>query len=149
MDQTPACCGRREVIAGSGALVAAVALSGCSSAAERAAGAATDNAAASSAQADTAAAPVATTSEVPVGGGVVVAARQVVLTQPTEGEFRAFSSICTHQGCPVTSVQDGAIVCPCHGSHFDIDSGEAISGPARNPLSSMTVSVEGQDISVS
>lgn len=148
MDQTPSCCARREVLAGSGVLVMGV-LSGCSSAADRAEGAAADNAAAASAQADAAASPVATVSEVPVGGGVVVSARQLVVTQPTEGEFRAFSSICTHEGCPVTSVEDGMIVCPCHGSHFDIDTGEAIAGPARNPLAARVVSVEGEEISVS
>lgn len=149
MDRTPVCCGRREVLAGTGVLVVGAALSGCSSAADRADVAATDNAVASSVQADAAAAPVAGTSQVPVGGGVVVAARQLVLTQPTEGQFRAFSSICTHEGCPVTSVEDGAIICPCHGSRFDIDTGEALAGPARNPLTAMTVSVEGEDISVS
>lgn len=149
MNHTPACCGRREVLTASGVLVVGAALSACSSAADRAEGAATDNAAASSARADTATAPAASTTEVPVGGGVVVTARQIVLTQPTEGQFRAFSSICTHEGCPVTSVQDGAIVCPCHGSRFDIDTGEAISGPARNPLAAKTVTVEGEDISVS
>lgn len=169
MEQTPSCCGRREVLTGSGVFVIG-ALSACSSAADRAEVAASDNAAsssapgastdssppsapsaptASSAPAATADSSVATTSQVPVGGGIVVPAFQLVLTQPTEGEFRAFSSICTHEGCPVTSVENGVIVCPCHGSQFDIDTGEAVAGPARNPLVGMTVSVDGQAISVS
>lgn len=165
MDRTPSCCGRREVLTGSGVLVVG-ALSACSSAADRAEGAASDNAAvtsaptaatassapsastASSPPADAAGSPVATTAEVPVGGGIVVPALQLVVTQPSEGEFRAFSSICTHEGCPVTKVEDGVIVCPCHGSQFDIDTGERVAGPARDPLAGRSVSVQGEDISV-
>ena len=56
-------------------------------------------------------------SDVPVGGGKVFSDAKVVVTQPTAGQFKGFSAICTHQGNPVGSVQGGQIVCPFHISH--------------------------------
>ena len=57
--------------------------------------------------------------------------KDVVVTQPTAGEFKAFSATCTHQGCKVKSVADGVIVCPCHGSKFAIADGSVAAGPAK------------------
>lgn len=68
-------------------------------------------------------------ADVPVGGGVVLTEQQIVVTQPTEGEFKGFSSVCTHQGQQVGSVGDGKITCPFHGSQFSIEDGENVSGP--------------------
>ena len=90
-----------------------------------------------------------TTSDVPVGGGKILTAQQVVVTQPTKGDFKAFTAICTHQGCLVTRVQGGEIICPCHGSQFSIKDGSPTSGPAQSALASKKVSVEGDQISVS
>lgn len=89
-----------------------------------------------------------TTADVPVGGGTVLQNQQVVVTQPAKGDFKAFSAICTHQGCTVTGVQSGEIVCPCHGSHFSIKDGSPVSGPAQAPLAAKKVSVEGDKITV-
>ncbi|WP_445255728.1 Rieske (2Fe-2S) protein [Nocardioides aurantiacus] len=97
----------------------------------------------------TSAGPITTTSKVPVGGGVILAGEKVVVTQPTEGEFKAFTAVCPHQQCLVTSIKDEEIDCSCHGSKFSITDGSVIDGPADQPLSEMTVSVEGEDISVS
>ncbi len=89
-----------------------------------------------------------TTADVPVGGGTVLQDQQVVVTQPAQGDFKAFSAICTHQGCTVTGVQSGEIVCPCHGSHFSIKDGSPVSGPAKTPLGAKKVTVEGDQITV-
>ncbi|MDO5503638.1 MAG: Rieske (2Fe-2S) protein [Actinomycetia bacterium] len=141
------------MLSAGGVLASAVALGACSSAGQRASDAATRNRAASEAASEAAAAaegaPVASTADVPVGGGIILAGAQTVITQPVEGEFKAFSSICPHQGCPVTQVRDGHIVCPCHASAFDLTTGAVLSGPAREGLSEKTVTVEGADISVS
>src|SRR5262245_35029682 len=59
---------------------------------------------------------LADTANIPVGGGVIVG--DMVITQPAAGEFKAFSSTCTHQGCTVNEIADGVISCPCHGSKF-------------------------------
>jgi nitrite reductase/ring-hydroxylating ferredoxin subunit len=88
-------------------------------------------------------------SAVPEGGGKVLAAQKVVVTQPTKGDFKAFTAVCTHQGCIVSKVEGGEIVCPCHSSHFSIQDGSPVSGPAQSPLASKKVTVEGDQISVS
>lgn len=146
------CCGRREVLGASGVVMTTVLLGGCSSAADRASDAATTNrdaaSAAAAAEAEAEGAAVATISEVPVGGGLILASARTVITQPAEGEFKAFSSICTHQGCTVSSVEDGQIVCACHGSHFDIATGEVTAGPANSPLPEQPLTVEGDEITL-
>ena len=93
------------------------------------------------------AAAFASTDEVPVGGGAIFADEGVVVTQPTEGEFLGFSITCSHQGCPVDSVTESGINCPCHGSTFDLSSGEPTAGPASAPLGTIALSIKGTEIS--
>ena len=89
----------------------------------------------------------AKTGDITVGGGKVFAEGQAVVTQPAQGEFKAFSSICTHAGCPVADVTD-TINCNCHGSKFSITDGSVVTGPATQPLAARTVSVSGDTVSV-
>lgn len=95
-----------------------------------------------------AAAGVVSTADVPVGSGVVLADDGVVVTQPAAGEIHVFDVVCTHQGCPVGQVTD-VIVCPCHGSEFDLTSGDPLSGPATAPLAAVGFSVEGDQVVLS
>jgi Rieske Fe-S protein len=90
----------------------------------------------------------ATASDIEVGGGTIFADDQVVVTQPSEGTFKGFNSTCTHQGCQVASVSDGAIHCPCHGSSFSIEDGSVQGGPASSPLAAVAISVDGDAISL-
>ncbi|MFC4784907.1 Rieske (2Fe-2S) protein [Nocardioides sp. MAHUQ-72] len=85
-------------------------------------------------------------ADIPVGGGAVFADQKVVVTQPAKGEFKAFSAVCTHQGCTVAEVKDGTINCPCHNSHFSIQDGAVESGPAPSPLPAVKVTVKGGEI---
>jgi Rieske Fe-S protein len=87
-------------------------------------------------------------ADVPVGGGTILTNAKVVVTQPKKGTFAAFSAVCTHQGCLVDAIEQGEIVCPCHGSHFSISDGSPVSGPASSPLPGKKVSVAGGKISV-
>ena len=66
---------------------------------------------------------LAETSDIPVGGGTIFADQEVVVTQPTEGDFKCFTAVCTHQGCIVSTVSDGTINCACHGSQYSIKDG--------------------------
>ena len=86
---------------------------------------------------------IAKTADVPVGSGVIV--DEIVVTQPSAGEFKGFSAICTHKGCTVDKVADGTIDCPCHGSKFNLD-GSVANGPATKPLESAAVTVQGDSI---
>ena len=88
------------------------------------------------------------TSEVPVGGGTVFADQEVVVTQPTEGDFKAFTAVCTHQGCIVGKVENNSIMCPCHGSAFSAEDGSVTTGPATEPLGAVEINVNGDEITL-
>ncbi|MGZ8375930.1 MAG: QcrA and Rieske domain-containing protein [Gemmatirosa sp.] len=56
----------------------------------------------------------------------------IVINLGNDG-YRAFTSICTHEQCPVGSFNGSRIVCPCHGSEYDT-AGRNVVGPATRPL---------------
>ncbi|MFG3012609.1 Rieske (2Fe-2S) protein [Streptomyces cinerochromogenes] len=91
---------------------------------------------------------LARTSDIPEGGGKVFKKEKVVVTQPEKGKFKAFSAVCTHQGCTVSEVADGTIDCPCHGSRFRIADGSVAHGPATRPLEKRSVTVDGNSVHV-
>lgn len=142
---------RRGVLAGVGLAGLAGAVSAC--------GSGSSSAGSAAAPATTAAAPaagagstgnpagvLATTSEIPVGGGKIFTAEKVVVTQPSPGDFKAFSAVCTHMGCIVNQISNGTIDCPCHGSQYSIKDGSVVSGPAPSPLPAESVKVSGNSI---
>jgi Rieske Fe-S protein len=88
-------------------------------------------------------------SDVPVGGGAIFADQNFVVTQPTAGQFKAFSATCTHQQCLVSRIQGDKIICPCHGSQYNIADGSVAVGPATRPLPARTATVTGDTITVS
>jgi Rieske Fe-S protein len=144
---------RRAMLAGAGAACVA-ALSGCATY-----NANTGLAGAPPAQSSTASngngngsgngnapAVLASTSDVPVGGGTILTDKKIVITQPHAGTFDAFTAVCTHEGCIVTTVSGGTINCPCHGSKFSIANGSVVNGPAAAPLAPVSIKVQGTSI---
>jgi Rieske Fe-S protein len=87
---------------------------------------------------------LAAKADVPEGGGIIKG--DYVITQPQSGTFKAFSKVCTHQGCDVSKVDGGVIICPCHGSRFSITDGAPQSGPANRALPEQAVKVDGANI---
>ncbi len=85
--------------------------------------------------------------DIPVGGGVVRAEAGLVITQPEEGTFMGFSSLCTHQGCDVREVREDGIFCACHGSLFSISDGSPTAGPASAPLRLIELIDNGDSLS--
>lgn len=135
---------RRSVVAaGLGAAVATTALSGCSEYGEPSA---PEDPPQPSVPEGAEGPELAKASAVPVGGGLVVKAQKVVVTQPTDGAFKAFSAVCTHQGCTVSAVKDGTIDCTCHGSKFRVADGSVAGGPAPGPLPPRNIKVDGDTI---
>ncbi len=140
----PTALSRRAVLAGGCGAACAVALTAC---AGYGAGGPAPAAAPAPAPSPAGGAPaLAAVADVPVGGGVVLADQGLVVTQPVAGTFKAFSATCTHQGCAVSEVADGAIVCTCHGSKFAVADGTPTAGPARTALPETPVAVQGNSI---
>ncbi|MFJ1802264.1 Rieske (2Fe-2S) protein [Streptomyces sp. NPDC088180] len=135
--------GRRTVVAAVGAVGAAAALTACGGS-DGSGGA--DRVEQPGSGGGKGGEALAATADIPEGGGVVFAAQKVVVTQPRPGEFKAFSSLCTHQGCAVKDVANGAITCPCHNSTFDAATGSPTGGPAARPLPAREITVEGDSI---
>jgi len=63
-----------------------------------------------------------------------------------DGHLYAFDDTCTHMGCSLARGKlDGTTVtCPCHGSQFNVTSGAVVRGPAKRPVRSGLVQVEGE-----
>ena len=90
---------------------------------------------------------VAPLAEVPLAGAYEVSldGRRVLVCRPAEDTVVAFDARCTHQGCTVRAT-DAGLVCPCHGSVFDLADGAAVHGPATRPLAPVGVAVRGTDV---
>jgi Rieske Fe-S protein len=86
-------------------------------------------------------------SDIPLGGGKVYGDDKVVVTQPSMGMYKAFTAVCTHEGCIVAEVTK-TIDCACHGSKYSITDGKVVSPPAPAPLAEKTVTVEGGQLTV-
>lgn len=143
---------RRKALVSTGISLAATTIAGCATygkppaAPSAAPSAAPDPGIA--ATPDAAQAPVqaiAKTADVPVGSAVIV--DDVVITQPAQGTFKAFSAVCTHAGCNVAEVLGASINCPCHGSSFNLD-GTVAKGPAQRPLDAKGIVVQGDSIAL-
>ena len=157
---------RRGLLAGVGLVGLAGAVSACSSGGSSSSPAATNSSASTGAGAtgggaapsvassapsaasggNSASGALATTSEIPVGGGMIFTAEKVVVTQPVASDFKAFSAVCTHMGCLVSTISNGTIDCPCHGSQYSITNGSVVAGPAPKPLPAKTIKVSGTNI---
>jgi Rieske Fe-S protein len=139
---------RRAALAGAGFAGLAATLAACGGGSSSSSSGSTSGsgAAGSGAAGNSGNAALASTSEIPVGGGKVFSAEKVVVTQPTAGEFKAFSAVCTHLQCLVDRVAGGTIDCPCHGSEFSVKNGSVVSGPATSPLPAQAIKVAGGKI---
>ncbi len=85
-------------------------------------------------------------ADVPVGGGVALSDQDVVVTQPTKGEFKAYTTVCTHQGGAITTVEGGDMICSLHQSHFSIEDGSVTQSPATSPLPEVQIKVQGGQV---
>lgn len=93
--------------------------------------------------------PSVTAADVPVGSGVIMdEPNNYVVTQPTKGNYKAFTAICTHQQCRVSEMRGKTIFCACHESEFSIEDGSVVQPPAVEPLEEFEVAVSGGKVFV-
>ncbi|GAA2583243.1 Rieske (2Fe-2S) protein [Dactylosporangium fulvum] len=138
---------RRAVLAGAAGVTAATVLAACGDDASDTGS--TGNAGNGATGGAAAGGPLASKADIPVGGGKIFTdGGGVVVTQPTSGQFKAFSSICTHQQCVVSEVTDGTIHCKCHGSTFSAADGSVTNGPATKGLPEKQLKIDGDTIAL-
>ena len=67
-----------------------------------------------------------------------------------DGAFYAFDDTCTHRQCSLAGgdLEETTVICPCHGSEFDVRSGAVLRGPAREPVGVYEARVEGGSLGV-
>lgn len=82
----------------------------------------------------------------PVKG--VVADGKEILVVNLGTTFAAIGNRCTHMGCRLAGGKmDGdTIRCPCHGSMFNVRTGQVVRGPAKSPEPAYTVTVENGEL---
>ena len=82
--------------------------------------------------------------------GIIELPETPILLARFKGVLTALESTCTHKACNVAfgEILGSDIVCPCHGSKFDLITGEVKGGPATMPLKKHNVRILGDDIFV-
>ena len=74
-----------------------------------------------------------------------------ILVANVDGKCYAIGDKCTHRGCKLsggTLKENGIVQCPCHGSNFDVKTGNVVKGPAKTPEPAYQVKMEKDDILV-
>ncbi|WP_216364078.1 Rieske (2Fe-2S) protein [Subtercola boreus] len=147
--------GTTGLVGASTLLLAACSTGGADTAAPAASSAATGSATgsatapsgASSGAAAASGAEIAKLADVPVGQATSVTfdGQELLVAQPTAGTVVAFSSVCPHQGCAVAFAKTD-FACPCHGSTFELATGDVTHGPAQKGLTAVKVAVSGDTI---
>jgi len=129
---------RRVVLCGTGCAAGLAVLSACG------AGGSQDTKATDEPTQPEPGAPLADAADVPVGGAISAkdsSGKPLIIAQPAQGDFVAYSAICTHTGCTVAPDTD-ELKCPCHGSTYDLATGKNTGGPAPSPLAKFDVAVQ-------
>ncbi len=74
-----------------------------------------------------------------------------VLLVNLNGTYYAIGDKCTHRGCSLSkgTIKDDTLQCACHGSTFNLKTGEVVKGPAKNPEPKYNVKVENNQVLIS
>lgn len=136
-------CGLMVALVAPGALVAA-----CSDSGSGSSGGATPTGGGSTPTGGGSAQGLAALADVPDGSGLIVdnPAGGKILLARTGDEVKAYNAACTHMGTIVDAPKDGIAVCSNHGSEFSTEDGSVKKGPATQPLPTVDVKVEGDQV---
>jgi nitrite reductase/ring-hydroxylating ferredoxin subunit len=92
---------------------------------------------------------IASTKDIPPGEMVnIVNDGKNILVANVNGNYFALANVCVHMDCNISSgiLDEDRVICPCHGSSFDVKTGEVLRGPAKNPQPVYKLKVEGDQI---
>jgi 3-phenylpropionate/trans-cinnamate dioxygenase ferredoxin component len=94
---------------------------------------------------------VASLADVPDGAAIVrdLAGRSILICN-FHGALFAIENRCSHAEEPLACgrIRNGWIACPAHGARFDLETGEALTGPAQSPIATFPLRVVGDMIEV-
>lgn len=94
---------------------------------------------------------VAAVDDIPEGGveGFEVDGHEIMVAR-VDDEFYALADECTHQRCLLSDgwLEGTDVVCPCHSSKFDLETGEPDRPPATEPEPTYEVAVRDGDVYV-
>ena len=78
------------------------------------------------------------------GALVKFGTRPAILVRTSDGDFKAFTAVCTHLECTVQyKPETSQIWCACHNGLYDL-AGNVVSGPPPRPLEAFTVNLRGE-----
>jgi len=94
---------------------------------------------------------IASVDQVPVGEGLYFEypgpRDQAVLLHLQDGNFVAYSQVCTHLSCSVYYQRDKErLFCPCHEGVFDLATGQPTAGPPVRPLPRIKLHQNGTNL---
>ena len=75
---------------------------------------------------------------------------QKILLANVNGNYYALSNVCMHRGCQLSKgkLQGETVVCPCHGSTYELKTGNFVKGPTKKPQPVYELKVENNDIMI-
>ncbi len=81
---------------------------------------------------------------------VMVGEVAICLTHTEDGGWYAIDDTCTHEDCSLSEgeLSHHLVECPCHGSRFDVRTGEVLNLPAVIPVGTYRVAVTGDQVLV-
>lgn len=81
---------------------------------------------------------------------VLLGQREIALARLGAEQWVAFDNSCTHEDCPLAEgeLEGERIVCYCHGSGFDVRTGEVLEGPAEEPLTVYPARIKNGELQV-
>lgn len=92
------------------------------------------------------------TNEIPVGGVTAFDVRDTrIAVADVGGTYYAFDDACTHEQCSLAEEGELAgttLTCTCHGSEFDVRTGNVLAPPATLPVKTYRIRVEGDTLHI-
>jgi nitrite reductase/ring-hydroxylating ferredoxin subunit len=84
------------------------------------------------------------------GGKLVEAGGQNLAIFNIAGTYYAVENTCPHRGGPLAEgmMAGEEVICPWHGSRFNVKTGAVLTPPAQRGVKGFTVRVTGNDVEV-
>ena len=79
-----------------------------------------------------------------------VAKDQKILVANVNGSYYAIGDVCMHRGCQLSdgTLEGETVICPCHGSTYDLKTGDFLRGPTKKGEPRYELKIENNDIMI-